>query len=128
MWFQVFLINYRSSVVSDEIAMAFIRSGATRAVELMYPRLLAGSGKSAFFTNSSLTKLQMRYLALIFCLILSFLKNRQLRVVLDGKSSQKFPVNSFSVNPTKWSNALKQFACLSVFDHFVKLALKVLMP
>ena len=67
----------------------------------MYPRLLAGSGKSAF-TNSSLMKLQMRYLALIFCLILSFLNNRQLRVVLDGKSSQKFSVNSLSVNPTKW--------------------------
>ena len=35
-----------------------------------------------------------------------------------------------SVNPTKWSNPLKQFVgnlpknCLSVFDHFVKLALK----
>ena len=35
-----------------------------------------------------------------------------------------------SANPTKWSNTLKQFVgnlptnCLSVFDHFVKLALK----
>ena len=42
-----------------------------------------------------------------------------------------FPAfNSFSANPTKWSNTLKQFVCnlptnrLSVFDHFVKLALK----
>ena len=41
-------------------------------------------------------------------------------------------LNSFSVNPTKWSNTLKQFVgnlptnCLSVFDHFVGLALKVL--
>ena len=38
--------------------------------------------------------------------------------------------NPLSANPTKWSNTLKQFAgnlptnCLSVFDHFVKLALK----
>ena len=36
--------------------------------------------------------------------------------------------NPFSANPTKWSNTLKQFVgnwttnCLSVFDHFVKLA------
>ena len=36
-------------------------------------------------------------------------------------------------NPTKWSNTLKQFVgnlptnCLSVFDHFVKLALKELI-
>ena len=35
-----------------------------------------------------------------------------------------------SVNPTKWSNTFKQFIgnlptkCLSVFDHFVGLALK----
>ena len=39
-------------------------------------------------------------------------------------------LNPLSVNPTKWSNALKQFVgnfpknCLSVFDHFVRLALK----
>ena len=38
--------------------------------------------------------------------------------------------NPWSVNPTKWPNTLKQFVakfptnCLSVFDHFVKLALK----
>ena len=35
-------------------------------------------------------------------------------------------VNPLSANRTKWSNPLKQFVgnCLSVFDHFVKLALK----
>ena len=39
-------------------------------------------------------------------------------------------VNPLSANPTKWSNTLKQFVgklptnCLSVFDHFVELALK----
>ena len=39
-------------------------------------------------------------------------------------------VNPISANPTKWSNTLKQFVdklptnCLSVFDHFVNLALK----
>ena len=38
-------------------------------------------------------------------------------------------VNRLSANPTKWSNTLKQFVgnlptnCLSVFDHFVELAL-----
>ena len=42
--------------------------------------------------------------------------------------------NFLSANPTKWSYALKQFVgnfptnCLSVFDHFVKLALKGLRP
>ena len=39
-------------------------------------------------------------------------------------------INPLSTNPTKWSNTLKQFVrifptnCLSVFDHFVKLAIK----
>ena len=39
-------------------------------------------------------------------------------------------VNPLSANPTQWSNTLKQFVgslptnCFSVFDHFVKLALK----
>ena len=35
-------------------------------------------------------------------------------------------VNPLSANPTKWSNTHKEFVgnCLSVFDHFVKLALK----
>ena len=41
--------------------------------------------------------------------------------------------NSLSANPTKWSNTLKQLVgnlttnCLSVFDHFVILALKELI-
>ena len=41
--------------------------------------------------------------------------------------------NPLSANPAKWSNTLKQFVgnlptnCLSVFDHFVKLAFKGLM-
>ena len=45
-------------------------------------------------------------------------------------SSSKTVFNPLSVNPTKWSNTFKQFVgklttdCLSVFDHFVGLALK----
>ena len=41
-----------------------------------------------------------------------------------------FKLNPLSADPTKWSNTLKLFACklppnyVSVFDHFVKLALK----
>ena len=46
-----------------------------------------------------------------------------------GKLRNKW-VNSLSANPTKWSSTPKQFVgnlpsnCLSVFDHFVGLALK----
>ena len=42
----------------------------------------------------------------------------------------QYSLNPLSANPTKWSNTLKQFVgnlptnCLSVFDHFVELALK----
>ena len=44
--------------------------------------------------------------------------------------SYYYHLNPLSANPTKWSNTLKQFVgnlstkCLSVFDHFEKLALK----
>ena len=47
-----------------------------------------------------------------------------------GKTWVGFCLNPLSANPTKWSNTLKQFVgnlpmnCLSVFDHFVRLALK----
>ena len=40
------------------------------------------------------------------------------------------PINPLSANPEKWSNTLKQIVgnlptiCLSVFDHFMNLALK----
>ena len=43
-------------------------------------------------------------------------------------------IDPLSAIPTKWSNTLKQFVgnlptnCLSVFDHFVGLALKGLIP
>ena len=46
------------------------------------------------------------------------------------ESTLKICLNLLSVNLTKWSNTLKQFVgklstnCLSVFDHFVGLALK----
>ena len=42
-----------------------------------------------FFTNLSLYGISGQ----IFCRNCSFLSNRQLRVVLDGKSSQEYPVN-----------------------------------
>ena len=42
------------------------------------------------FTNLSLTEFQVRYLAII----LSFLSIRLLRVDLDGKYSQKYPVSA----------------------------------
>ena len=51
-------------------------------------------------------------------------------LLCDNLRAYQACFNSLSTNPTKWSNTLKQFVCnlptncLSVFDHFVKLALK----
>ena len=48
------------------------------------------------------------------------------------RNISKFHLNPLSANPIKSSNALKQFVgnlltnCFGVFDHFVKLVLKVL--
>ena len=50
-----------------------------------------------------------------------------------GRLPHSFFVNPLSANLIKWSNTLKQFVgnlpanCLSVFDHFVGLALKGLI-
>ena len=78
------------TVVSDRIARAFNRSGATRAVALDISKSFdrvwhAGLlQKLKSYGNSGP----------IFGLISSFLSNRRLRVVLDGKSSQEYPVNA----------------------------------
>ena len=55
---------------------------------LIYPRLPTGFGMLVFFT-----RLRHGISGEIFGLISSFLTNRQPRVVLDGKSSQDYPVN-----------------------------------
>ena len=53
--------------------------------------------------------------------------------MLPDRDTSNNCFNPLSANPTKWSSTLKQFVgklptnCLSVFDHFVKLALKELM-
>ena len=56
--------------------------------------------------------------------------NASLRVDIDWLCI--FYINPLSANPTKWSKTLKQFIgklptnCLSVYDHFVGLALKLI--
>ena len=58
-------------------------------LHMLYPRLSTEFGMLVFFTNVSVMEFQVRYLALFF-----FLGNRRLRVVLDGVSSQEYPVNA----------------------------------
>ena len=99
--FSDFQYGFRSSrstadlltVVSDRIARAFNRSGATRAVALdIYPRLLTWFDMLVFFTNLSL--LLNLISGQIFGLISSFRSSRRLGVVLDRTSSQEYPVNA----------------------------------
>ena len=77
-------------VVSDRTARAFNRSGATRAVALDISKAF----DRAWHTGL-LHKLKSYGISgQIFGLISSFLSNRRLRVILDGKSSQEYPVNA----------------------------------
>ena len=77
-------------VVSDRIARAFSRSGATRH--------LAHNMSKAFdrvWHADLLQKLRCYWISgQIFDLISSFLSSRWLRVILEGKSSQEYPVNA----------------------------------
>ena len=75
------------TAVSDRIVRAFNRSGATRAVTLDIPKAFDRvwhAGLLHKFKSS----------VHIFSLISFFLSNRRLRVVLNGKSSQEYPVNA----------------------------------
>ena len=72
------------------IARAFNRSGATQAVELDISKAF-----DRVWYAGLLQKLKSYGISgQIFSLISSFLSNRRLRVVLDGKSSQEYPVNA----------------------------------
>ena len=68
-----------------------------------------------------------------FFVLRIFLFLSQLFDRVGMRLDKRAKVSPLSVNPTKWSNTLKQFFgklptnCLSVFDHFVKLALKGLV-
>ena len=96
--FTDFQYGFRSSwstadlltVVSDRIARAFNRSGATRAVALDISKAF-----DRVWHAGLLHKLKSYGISgQIFDLISSFLSNRWLWVVLDGYSSQEFPVNA----------------------------------
>ena len=99
MWpFSNFQYGFRSSrstadlltVVSDKVSRACNRSGATQAVALDISKAFdsvrhAGLLQKLKYYGTSVQT---------FDLISSFLSNRPLRVVMDGKSSQEYPVNA----------------------------------
>ena len=78
------------TVVSDRIARAFNRSGATRAVALDISKAFDRVWHAGLLHERKTYGISGQ----IFGLISSFLSDRQLHVVLDGKSSQEYPVNA----------------------------------
>ena len=96
--FSDFQYGFRSSqsttdlltVVSDSIARAFNMSEATRSVALDLSKAF-----DRVWHAGLLHKLKSYGISgQIFGLIFSFLSNRRLQVVLDGKYSQEYPVNA----------------------------------
>ena len=78
------------SVVSDRIARDFNRSGATRAVVLDISKAFDRVWHAGLLPELKSYGISKQ----IFGLVSSFLSNRRLRLVLDGKSSQEYPVNA----------------------------------
>ena len=76
--------------MSDRVARAFNRSGATRAVALDISKTFERVWHAGLLHRLKSYGISGQ----IFGLISSFLSNRRLRVVLDGKSSQEYPVNA----------------------------------
>ena len=78
------------SVVSDRIARAFNRSGATRAVALEISKAFDRVCHAGLLH-------ELKYYGIsgqISGPISSFLSNSRLQVALDGRSSQEYPVNA----------------------------------
>ena len=96
--FSDFQYGFRSSrstadllaVVCDRIARAFNRSGATRVVALDISKAFDRVWHAGLLHKFKSYGISGQ----IFVFISSFLSNRRLRVVLDGKSSQEYPVNA----------------------------------
>ena len=80
------------TVVSDRITWDFNRSGDTQAVALDRSKAFDRVWHAGLLYKLTFYEISGQILGPIF----SFLSNRQLRVVLDGKSSQEYPVNPHS--------------------------------
>ena len=78
------------TVVSDRIAGTFNRSGATRAVALDISKAFDRVWHTGLLHKPKSSGISGQ----MFGRISSFLSNRRLRVVLDGKSSQEYLVNA----------------------------------
>ena len=91
--FSDFQYGFRSSPSTADLLTVYLMEllglltglGLPELWHLIYARLLTGFGILAFCTNVSL---------MIFGLISSFLCNRRLQEVLDGKCLQEYPVNA----------------------------------
>ena len=70
--------------------MAFSRSGATRAVALEISKAFGRVWHAGLICKLKFYGISGK----LFGLTLSFLSNRLLRVILDGKSSQEYLVNA----------------------------------
>ena len=96
--FSDFLYGFRYSqsmtdlltIVFDRISRAFNRSGAIQAVALDISKAFDRVRHAGVFHKLKSYGISGQ----IFALISSFLSNRQLLMVLDGKSSQEFAVNA----------------------------------
>ena len=78
------------TVVYDRIARAYNRSGATQAVALDISKAFDRVWQAGLLHKHNSYGISGRILGLIS----SFLTSRQLPVVLDGNSSQEYPVNT----------------------------------
>ena len=78
------------TVVSDRIARAFTRSGATRTVALDISKAFDSVWHAGILHKPRSWGISGQ----MFGLISSFLSSGWLRVVLDGKSSQEFPITA----------------------------------
>ena len=121
--FSDFQYGFRSSrstadlltVVSDRIARAFNRSGATRAVALDIFKAFDRVWHAGLLHKVKSYGISGQ----IFGLISSFLSNRRLRAVLDGKSSQEIQLMLESL---KAPFLILHFSCYTLMTFLMMLS------
>ena len=81
------------TALSDNTDRAFNRSGVTWAVALNISKALDSVWDADLFRKLKSSRIPGQFIGLI----LSYLSKRQLQVVLNGKSSQEYPVNKLAL-------------------------------
>ena len=128
------ILNYRSPSYSTKVFYFLTYEGShLKSYKRMNLKEVFQNSKHGFSELKELLPYNINIIPELGKMILMF--NTNILFIIDpGTCEVVQALNPLNTNPEKWSNTLKQIVgnlptiCLSVFDHFMNLALKGLTP